>query len=59
LYTVAAFIFFYELLQYRRDDQLFVCKKGFNLQLAFYFVLYMLFLTLGATTNAEFLYFQF
>lgn len=59
LYAAIVFLLVYELLQYTANDELFISKKGFYYQMAFYLVLFFLFVEIGAITNVEFIYFQF
>lgn len=59
LYAIILFLVIYEALQYFKDDQLFIYKKNFYYQLAFYMVLFFMFIEIGAVSNARFLYFQF
>jgi D-alanyl-lipoteichoic acid acyltransferase DltB (MBOAT superfamily) len=59
LYASMAFLGVYEFLQYRRGDQLFLCRSGFYAQLAFYVTLLLFYLNVGAMADRRFLYFQF
>ena len=59
LYAIIAFIAIYEILQYYKNDQVFIYKKNFYYQLAFYMALFFLYIEIGAVSNVEFIYFQF
>jgi D-alanyl-lipoteichoic acid acyltransferase DltB (MBOAT superfamily) len=58
-YVSFAFVGAYEYLQFRRGDQLFLCRSGFAVQLAFYLALAVLYVHVGAMADQRFLYFQF
>jgi len=49
----------YEILLYIKKDQLIVPKGSFYYQLLFYFVLFFIYINVGAVSDARFLYFQF
>ncbi len=59
LYVIMVLLAFYEALQYRRVDQLFICRAGFYTQMVFYLVLIFLYIQIGAIADHRFLYFQF
>lgn len=59
LYAMAIFLLVYELMQHYMKDELFITKKGFYWQMAFYLVLFFLYVEIGAVSNAAFIYFQF
>ena len=59
LYASMIFILIYEVILYQKNDQLVVPKQGFYTQMAFYLILFFLFVEIGAVTDATFIYFQF
>lgn len=59
LYAIMLFLIIYEILQYLKKDQLFIYKKSFYYQLAFYLVLFFMYVEIGAVSDVRFLYFQF
>lgn len=59
LYLSILFLAIYELLQHFHNDEIFITKKKFYYQLAFYMVLLFLYVQIGAVSNVKFLYFQF
>ncbi|MFT7462977.1 MAG: alginate O-acetyltransferase complex protein AlgI [Pseudohongiellaceae bacterium] len=59
LFIPAAFIFVYELFQYRRDDEFLILKQGGFTKLAFALTCCVLWLLADAPDAGEFIYFQF
>lgn len=58
-YLLLFFLFIYELLQYSKNNQTFILKKGFYYQLSFYAILFFLFIEAGGVLNNGFVYFQY
>lgn len=58
-YILAGFLCLYEMIQYKYNDQLIICKKNFYLQIAFYSFLFFLYVQIGAIGDERFIYFQF
>lgn len=56
---LALFLLFYEWLQYRQGDQLFLSKKGLDAQLVFYLILFAMAVHIGARGDQRFIYFQY
>ncbi|MBI2653872.1 MBOAT family protein [Candidatus Woesearchaeota archaeon] len=59
LYLFIAFLVIYEVLQYMKNDELFITKQNFYIQLVFYLIIALVYINVGAITNVEFVYFQF
>ncbi len=59
VYLFVAFVFIYEFFQYSLNDEFFITKKSFYVQLLFYFALFFLYLTFKPASNILFLYSQF
>ena len=59
MYLPAAFLFSYELLQYRRDDEFAILKLSGYRQFAFWLTLVTLWILRADPGGGEFIYFQF
>ena len=59
LYLPILFIYLYELIQYKKDDEFVILGMGGFRQLAFWLTLLMLWFLREAPVDAEFIYFQF
>jgi alginate O-acetyltransferase complex protein AlgI len=59
LYAIMLFLLVYEIILYKKKDQLFIYRKNFYYQLVFYIILFFLFIEIGAVHDVRFLYFQF
>lgn len=59
LYAAAAFLLAYETWQYRRDDEFVLPKRGFYPQLAFYAVLFLMYVHMGGAPDRDYIYFRF
>ncbi|MBU0979506.1 MAG: MBOAT family protein [Nanoarchaeota archaeon] len=59
LYAIIIFLVVYEVISYLKNDQLFLYKKNFFIQMVFYLILFFLFIEIGAVSDIRFIYFQF
>ncbi len=59
LYVAALFLIIYESLQYFQNDETFIYKKNFYLQMVFYISLFFIYVEVYSASNVNFLYFQF
>lgn len=59
LYVIILFLIIYESWNYVKNDQLFICKTNFYYRLAFYLILFFMYVEIGAVSNIRFIYFQF
>lgn len=59
IYVIMIFLIVYELIQYKKGNQLFMYRKGFYYQLIFYFILFIMAVEIGTIGRPTFIYFQF
>jgi len=59
LYVIIVLFLIYEIIQFAKNDQLFIYRKGFYIQMVYYLIMFFMFIEIGAVSDARFIYFQF